>query len=242
MKIINPTSPSGNAIDVSPIRREDLGTVLLRCLPDGYRIEMLFKTQEIVGFGAWDGDTCIAQLHCYRLILPHGSTDLWPEWSRPSFIDGLLDGRLGITGPVWCHACFHVGRSIEGFAHSDEPDSRYYGRGIGTALAQASVQWAKDHDYEAVIAPGTLDGLFSFSVMAGGLPWTTYRKLGFTDETFDSDDDLPDWAKGNVPREIMKEVEAALAAGRTKRELHSKLMVLRLKHAEHIETDLSKSR
>ena len=231
MKIITPTSPNGGSIEVSPIRREDLGKVLIRCLPDGYRVEMLFKTQEIVGFSAWDGDKCIAQLHCYRLILPHGSTDLWPTWSRPSYIDGVLNGYLGITGPVWCHACFHVGRSIESFANSDNPDSRYFGRGIGTALAQASVRWAKEHDYEAVIAPGTPDGLFSFSVMAGGLPWTTYQKLGFTDETFGINDDLPEWAQGNGSPGIKKEVESALAMGRSKREFHSKLMVLKLKNA-----------
>jgi len=231
MKIITPTSPNGSSIEVSPIRREDLGKVLIRCLPDGYRVEMLFKTQEIIGIGAWDGDKCIAQLHCYRLILPHGSADLWPAWSRPSYVDGVLNGCLSISGPVWCHACFHVGRSIESFAHSDEPDSRYFGRGIGTALAQASVRWAKEHDYEAVIAPGTPDGLFSFSVLAGGLPWTTYQKLGFTDETFETYDDLPEWAQDNGPPEVMKEVELVLAKGRPKRELHSKLMVLRLKNA-----------
>ena len=231
MKIITHASPDGGSIEVSPTRREDLGKVLIRCLPDGYRVEMLFRTQEIIGFSAWDGDRCIAQLHCYRLILPHGSADLWPVWSRPSYIDGLLNGRLGITGAVWCHACFHVGRSIESFTHSDDPDSRYFGRGIGTAMAQASVQWAKEHDYEAVIAPGTPDALFAFSVLAGGLPWTTYQKLGFTDETFETSDDLPDWAKGNAPAEVMKEVEAALAAGRPKKEFQSKLMVLRLKNA-----------
>ena len=231
MNIITPTSPNGSSIEISPIRREDLGKVLIRCLPDGYRLEKLFKTQEIIGIGAWDGDKCIGQLHCYRLILPHGSADLWPAWSRPSYVEGILNGCLGISGPVWCHACFHVGRSIESFAHSDDPDSRYFGRGIGTALAQVSVHWAKEHDYEAVIAPGAPDGLFSFSVLAGGLPWSTYQTLGFTDETFETDNDLPEWAKGNAPPELMKDVEAALATGRPKREFHSKLMVLRLKNA-----------
>ena len=226
-----PISLDGRLIEVRPIRRDELGKVLIRCLPDGYRIEMMFKTQEIIGISAWDGDKCIAQLHCYRLLLPHGTADLWPAWSRPSYVDGVLKGRLGISGPVWCHACFHVGRSIESFAQSDDPESRYFGRGIGTALAQASVRWAKERDYEAVIAPGTPDGLFSFSVLAGGLPWTAYQKLGFTDETFETNDDLPQWAKGNAPSEVMKEVEAALATGRPKRELHSKLMVLRLKNA-----------
>lgn len=70
MKDMTPTSPDGSPIDVRPIRRDELGKVLLRCLPDGYRIETMFKTQEVIGMGAWDVDKCIAQLHCYRLILP----------------------------------------------------------------------------------------------------------------------------------------------------------------------------
>lgn len=231
MNTINPTSPEGSTIEVSPIRRHDIGKVLVRCLPDGYRVEMLFKTQEIIGFGVWDGDKCIAQLHCYHLILPGGTADLWPTWSRPSYLDGVLRGCLGISGSVWCHACFHVGRSIESFAQSDDPESKYFNRGIGTALAQASVRWAKEHDYEAVLAPGTPDGLFSFAVLAGGLPWTTYQKLGFKDETFEAHDDLPRWTQGNVPPQVMNEVEAVLATGRPISELHSKLMVLRLNDA-----------
>lgn len=226
-----PTSPDWRVIDVRPIRRDELGKVLLRCLPDGHRIEMLFKTQEVIGIGAWDGDQCIAQLHCYRLMLPRGSADLWPSWTRPAYVADMLDGSLGIAGPVWCHACFHVGRSIESFSRSDAPDSRYFGRGIGTALAQASIRWAQAHDYEAVIAPGTPEGLFAFSVWAGGLPWTTYRELGFSDKTGDLGDELPDWARGPAPPEVMHEVNAALAAGRPKREFHSRLMVLRLKNA-----------
>jgi len=225
------TSPDGSLIEVRPIRRDELGRVLIRCLPDGYRIETMFKMQEVIGIGAWDGDKCIAQLHCYRLVLPHGSADIWPAWSRPTYVGDVLDGRLSITGPVWCHACFHVGRSIESFSRSDVPDSSYFGRGIGTALAQASIRWAQEHDYQAIIAPGTPHGLSAFSVAAGGLPWTTYKKLGFSDEALDVGDDLPDWAKGNAPPEVMEEVKVALAAGRSKREFHSRLMVLRLKNA-----------
>jgi GNAT superfamily N-acetyltransferase len=228
MKENLPTSPTGDRIDIHPIRRDELGRVLLRCLPDGYRIEMLFKTQETIGFGAWDQGQCIAQLHCYRLQLPHGSADLWPAWTRPAYIADVLAGSLDITGPAWCHACFHVGRSLASFAQSDQADARYFGRGIGTALAQASIAWARAHDYAAVIAPGTPDGLFAFSVWAGGLPWTSYRKLGFTVEGPEAGDDLPDWDNDKAPPEVMAEVKSALAAGRSKRDLHSKLMVLRL--------------
>jgi len=227
-----PTSPNENSIDIHPIRRDELSKVLLRCLPDGYRIESLFKTQETIGFGAWEQEQCIAQLHCYRLMLPHGVTDLWPPWSRPGYITDLLEGSLNISGPVWCHACFHVGRSIASFAQSDQADARYFGHGIGTALAQASIHWAKTHDYVAVIAPGTPGDLFAFSVWAGGLPWTTYQKLGFAVEGPEAADELPDWANDQAPPQVMKEVKAALAAGRSRRELHSKLMVLRLNSNE----------
>jgi hypothetical protein len=227
-KSMTPKSPDGLPIDVRPIRRGELGKVLLRCLPDGYKIESMFKTQEVIGMGAWEGDKCIAQLHCYRLALPNGSADNWPTWSRPSYIDDVLNGSLGIAGPVWCHACFHVGRSIESFSRSDAPDSRYFNRGIGTALCQASMRWAQEHDYQAILAPGTPDGLFAFSVWAGGLPWTTYRKLGFSEVPLDVGDDLPGWVKGNPPLQVMAEVKAALAAGRSNRDFHSRLMVLRL--------------
>lgn len=223
-----PISPDGNPIDVRPIRRHELGKVLLRCLPDGHRIETLFRTQEIVGIGAWEGDKCIAQLHCYRLTLPHGSAELWPAWSRPAYIEDIRGGSLGITGAVWCHACFHVGRSIESFSHSDDPDRRYFGRGIGTALAQCSVRWAREHGYAAVVAPGTPDDLFPFSIWAGGLPWTTYRKLEFAEVPVEKSDDLPDWAKGVTPPDVASAVETAIARGRAKRELHSRLMMHRL--------------
>ena len=224
-------SPNGMPLEVRPIRRNELGQVLLRCLPDGTRIEALFKTQEVIGMAAWEGDKCIAQLHCYRLSLPNGSADLWPPWTRPHYIDDILNGSLGIRGAIWCHACFHVGRSIESFSRSDEPDTRYFGRGIGTALARGSIGWAREHGYEAVVAPGTPDGLFAFSVWAGGLPWTTYRKLGFSEVAMAVDDELPEWAQGNAPADVMQAVETALAAGRPKRELHSRLMVLRTRPA-----------
>lgn len=126
MKDSIPSSPNGSLIDVRPIRRDQLGRVLLRCLPAS-----------------------------------------WPAWSRPSFVDSVLKGCLGISGPVWRHACFHVGRSIESFARSDALNPHYLSRGIGTALAQASIRWAHGHDYQAIIAPGTPDALFAFSVAAG---------------------------------------------------------------------------
>lgn len=227
MSDLIPTLPDGSPVDVRPIRRDELGRVLLRCLPDGGSIESMFKSQQTVGIAAWDGDRCVAQLHCYCLELPGGSVEVWPEWSRPGYVQDIINGSLGIKGPVWCHACCHVGRSIETFSISDAPDSRYFGRGIGSALCRASVSWARENGYAAVIAPGTPDGLFEFSVWAGGLPWTTYDKLGFSSLSA-KHDDLPEWAKGNSPPEVMAAAKSALAAGRPEEDFHSKLMVLKL--------------
>ena len=224
-----PTSPEGAPIEVRPVFREHLGRVLIRCLPDGGRIETMFGHQQAIGMAGWDGEKCIAQLHCYRLDSPGGSADIWPEWSRPDYVQDIIGGSLGIAGPVWCHACCHVGRSIETFSISDAPDSRYFGRGIGTALCRASVSWAREHGYQAVIAPGTPD-IYEVSQWFGGLPWTTYEKLGFSAVPVEHDD-LPDWAKGNCPPEVMAATKAALAEGRPEKDFHSKQMVLRLKNA-----------
>lgn len=224
-----PAAPDGTPIEVRPILRDDLGKVLIRCLPDGGRIETMFKTQQAIGVAAWDGEKCIAQLHCYRLVLPDGSANLWPDWSRPHYIDDILNGSLSLKGPVWCHACVHVGRSIESFASSDAPDSRYFSRGIGTALCKASVTWARENGYAAVVAPGT-PTLFEVSQWFGGLPWTTYEKLGFSAVPAQHDD-LPDWAKGNSPPEVMAAAKAALAEGQPADYFHSKQMVLKLKNA-----------
>jgi hypothetical protein len=79
MRITNPTSPEEHAIKISPIRQEDLGKVLIHCLPDGSRIETLVKAQEVIGFCAWDSEKYTAQLHCYRFILTHGSTNSWSD-------------------------------------------------------------------------------------------------------------------------------------------------------------------
>ena len=221
----HPISPLGTKIDIRPICRSELGRVLLRCWPDGGKLETLFKKQETIGFGAWEGDKCIGQLHCYRIEVRQGSDELWPVWSKPPYIQDILNGDVDIPGPLWCFACFHVGRSIESFSQSDEPDERYFHRGIGTALARCSVDWARDHGYAAVVASGTPDALFEFSIWAGGLPWTTYRTLGFKEFARPTSDALPDWID-IAPPQVAKAVERARAAGRPNSDFHSHLMVL----------------
>ncbi|UCH36453.1 MAG: GNAT family N-acetyltransferase [Armatimonadota bacterium] len=229
------TSPEGIPITVRAIERGDLGCVLLRCLPDGGNIEGLFNDQGTIGMAAWAGDRCVGQLHCYRVILPEGMSKRWPEWSRwlPEsswWSEAAHTSRLGLGGPAWCHACFHVGRTLESAAVTDDPDPRYHGRGIGTALCRESVRWARHRDYALVVALGAPEGLLEYAAWAGQLPWTTYAKLGFGVVGFEVQSKLiPGWAEGNSPPEVMAEVRAAMARGRPKSDFCSRVMALDLR-------------
>ena len=182
-----------------------------------------------------------------------------------------------LKSPVWCHACLHVGRTLESYcaetlqksilprAQKDSWDEarildelrkcfpnasesilksvvdqghlgslpgeielQYLGRGIGTALCRASVQWAQEHDYAAVIALGAPQGFFEFAAWAGHLPWTTYAKLGFHAFSEPKPGDEPGHWASDSPPEVRAEVRAALEAGRSPYEVNERWMVLLL--------------
>jgi len=225
--------------------------------------------------GAWAGNTCVGQLHCYRLDLPNGGHDHWPDWNKPWWVKSK-PAALDLDGLVWAHACYHVGRSVETWltecsarvatfaadcnwdvgriaerltphCFSDEQlqeligrarrgeqptnlewgaDPSYFGRGIGTAMCRASIDWAWRHGYVAVLVTAEPDDLPTFSRHSGGLSRRTYARLGFKTIAAEGDSAaLPEWA--NWLPEIEREVQQALAAGRSIASLHPQLMCLR---------------
>lgn len=54
---------------------------------------------------------CVGQLHCYSAPLPSGDNPHWPKWNRPWW--WAQRDEVGISGLAWCHACLHVGRTLE---------------------------------------------------------------------------------------------------------------------------------
>jgi len=241
------TSPNEVPITIRPIRPHEIDRIPLRCWPEDHATLMrLFKNQGTIGMTAWEDDRCVAQLHCYRISLPHGDNADWPPWNHwwsPSWwSEAAQKAGLELGGAAWCHACCHVGRTLETFQKETSPDSTtdtsgirkgtdpsYFGRGIGTALCKASVQWAWEHDYAAVLALGAPKGLFEFAIAAGHLPWTTYAKLGFESISLISNaTKLPNWAQGHGPPEVVSEAQSALAAGWSVQDFYERLMVLDL--------------
>lgn len=236
------TAPQSD-IRIGPIERTDLESVPLRCWPDRETIEQLFDLQGTIGMAAWDGRDCVGQLHCYRVSLPDVHPSCRPE-CKDWWSEAAPQAGLPLRGPAWCLTCFHVGRTQDTFAREDSvseqakgilkgTDSRYHGRGIGGGLCKAAVQWAREHNYMAMLAPGAPVGMFTFATWAGHLPRSTYERLGFrAADTICEDDILPNWARGDSPPEVMAEVRKARADGRRRVEFHERLMVLDMGNAE----------
>lgn len=107
---------------------------------------------------------------------------------------------------------------------------QYRSQGIGTALCKESIRWASDHDCAVVVGNGAPDDLFEFAVWSGNLPWTSYSKLGFESVAVEIEDaELPEWAQGNSPPQVMTAVRMALVSGRPSHEFHERLMMLKLR-------------
>jgi len=218
---------------VRPIMESDIDRVSGACWENRETQSRLLERQDILGMAAWQGPLCVGQLHCYRVALPSWDDSNFPGYGRRRPVSWplgwpLLAGRargLEFSGPVWAHACFHVG-----FAGPDahDADRTYFGRGIGTALCQASVQWARDHGDAGVLAQGGTKRTPEYNVWMGCLPWTTYARLGFDCLALEEDGrQLPWWAKGEASPEVMKQVQEALNSGCEPESLCARLMVLR---------------
>jgi GNAT superfamily N-acetyltransferase len=265
-------------IAVRPIERADLDRLPLRCWPDRATLDRLFAEQGTIGMAAWEGDCCVAQLHCYRTTLPDGECPDWPAWNN-WWSDACRAAVQDRAGVAWCHACLHVGRTLEtcrqemlalvnrfaqkhdwdvgqttdalnaldgvsierhevseamrelrasGQTSFETVDTRCQGRGTGTALLQASVGWAKEKGYAAVLAMGAPRNLFAYAQWSGHMPWSTYARLGFEGIPVEEEDEMPAWTE-IAPPEVAAQVQAALAAGRPVPALHERLMSLDLR-------------
>jgi GNAT superfamily N-acetyltransferase len=83
---------NGTAIEVKPIFADEVDRVVLRCWPDREAIGRILAYQDILGFAAWEGERCVAQLHCYRVETHQSGAPLWPYWNN--WWDNKADAAL----------------------------------------------------------------------------------------------------------------------------------------------------
>jgi GNAT superfamily N-acetyltransferase len=203
-----------NKFYIKPIYKQDIEHIPDKCWENRKTQLNLTEYQEILGFGAWDNDNiCVGQLHCYKITIPDWDDINFPGYARNRLEDWPLgwpllaakQKNLKFEGPVWGHACFHVGVLPGKY----EADPGYFGQGIGKALLFESVKWAYDHKYTAVIAHGGPKAIPEYNVMMGCLPWTSYAAMNFEVMAYEEDGKrLPWWTdiKGSIIKDRVNEI------------------------------------
>jgi len=218
--------------EVRPITAEALDRVNAKCWEGRDAQLRILERQEILGFGAWDGGECVAQLHGYRVNLPEFDTSPFPGYARNRLEDWPLGWPLlaarakGISydGPVWGLACFHVGL----LPGAGDPDSRYFRKGIGTALMNASVRWAGERGYAAVLAHGGSNVLSEYNIWMGSLPWKVYGAAGFASVAVEEGAARLPWWRDKAYPEFRRQIDEALAQGFAPDDLCARCMIREL--------------
>ncbi len=85
----------GSEVIVRPIRREDLDCISGACWQNRETQIRLLEQQRILGMAAWQGDTCVGSLHCYRVSLPDWDDSNFPGYGRKRPVElapGLASG------------------------------------------------------------------------------------------------------------------------------------------------------
>ncbi len=87
--------------------------------------------------------------------------------------------------------------------------------------------WAREHGYRTVLASALPADLPALLHLSGGLPWTTFARLGYRDLGYTEDlTQLPRWTHGGMPPSVTDAVRAATAAGRGPEDFHFRLMAV----------------
>ena len=154
-----------------PMGIDDANRVPIDC--QGERNEIVERIKDL-GASAilvFDGKQHVGQLqfrrHSAALRSSQGiwHPDYWGDFgdTQPT----LPDNTLGIF-------CYHVGQLEPG----EGRDSSYFGRGIGQSLLSTCMEWARDNDFEAIVAKHTPSNRGVMAFM-GGQPAEVYEANGF---------------------------------------------------------------
>lgn len=219
-------------IQIRPITRANLSAVPGKCWEGPASQERLIQAQEILGMAAWDGDKCVGQLHCYRVMPPQWDNENFPSYGRRDPKAWPLGWPLQVAmkhdpvlrGPIWGHGCFHVGVTLA----TGEADAAYSHRGIGSALCGASIQWAREHGYAILLALAGTALIPDFNIWMGCLPWKVYERLGAISIATEEDGTKLPWWSTQCPPAAQEQLQQSLRSGATPRELCARVMAMTL--------------
>lgn len=131
---------------------------------------------------AFDGTQHVGQLQ-FRRYVP-GTRSPNGLWDPLYWLD--FGERAPILPPeTLAVCCCHVGQVDD----SDRRVERYLGRGMGSALLDRFLAWARDRGFDAVVAKAT-PGRRAVMEFLGGFPARVYEARGFVVTNRWIDDDL----------------------------------------------------
>ncbi len=137
------------------------------------QVEAFIEVQGIASMLAFDGARCVGQLYL-KAYDPEFSEPLGWTGNRP-WADFRIAEPLELKGRFLTLGCYHVGRGPDGGL-----DASLYGRGIGTALLEATIDCYRSRDsIDGLLSWGLVSGTTALLQWAGQLSHTTYARRGF---------------------------------------------------------------
>jgi GNAT superfamily N-acetyltransferase len=156
-----------------PMEVRDYGVVETQHWTSADQVEEYIERQGIASMLAFSGQRYLGQLYLQEYDSKFSEPGGWTG-HRP-WADFQVAEPLGLGGRLLTLGCYHVGWMPDG-----SRDRSLWGRGIGTALLEAVIEW-----YRVQTA---IDGLVSWALVpgckgllqwAGQLPYTVYQNHGF---------------------------------------------------------------
>ena len=218
---------------VKPIGLNDIERISMKCWDSRETQRKIIDNQEILGMAAWDNNNvCIGQLHFYDVRLPNWDESLFPGYAKNRLQDWPLgwpllaakEKQIALDGRIMGIACLHVG-TLLGFS---DPNPEYFRKGIGSALVQEAIKWAKIKGYKGIIAQGGSTLVPQYNTIMGCMPWKVYQKLGFRIAVLEEDGKKPPWWVETWADYVKETVQASISKGSNYSEISAKLMVLQL--------------
>ena len=162
---------SNNVIEFRPMVEADLGRFPIGC--QGPRQDVAARIEDLGASAilAFDGTRHVGQLQFRRydpgLRSPKGVYEpaYWGDFGAHA--PDLGDNALAVF-------CYHVGQTDD----SEARDPAYFGRGIGLALLDHLLDWARERGFDSVVAKATPAARPIMTLM-GGQPPAAYRERGF---------------------------------------------------------------
>lgn len=153
---------------------DDFGVVESAHWESADQVHEFIAKQGIASMLTFDGERYLGQLYLQEYDPEFRDPNGWVG-ERP-WADFQVAEPLHLEGRFLTLGCYHVG-----WMPDNSRDTSLYGRGIGTALLKAVIEWFRAQD--------AIDGLLTWGVMpgsnrllqAGGqMPCTVYERFGFS--------------------------------------------------------------